>query len=271
MDGPNPDRCRGAGIFPGVGAMYNGQFLKGFIHVAIFAVLVSAAGHFGLFGLFIAAWVLYQIFEAYHTARARRDGEPLPDPLGLNELAGWFHPGMQSEFRRNHGAAAAGFPAAGGPAVGQGAAQVPPASGFAPSGGYAPPYSAPHQNPYQSGYQAPPFTGYPPAGGYPAGFVPPEPGAGFPGGYPPVPPVPWRRREPIAAIVLIALGVLFLLGQWDWLSGRLFAYALPVLLIGLGVWLIIRRMQDSGAPRSGADDAAGARRKQRAMAYAHRS
>lgn len=246
MDGPNPVVAALLGILPGVGAMYNGQFLKGFIHVAIFAALVSATGHFGLFGLFIAAWVIYQVFEAYHTARARRDGEPLPDPLGLNELAGWFHTGVQSEFRRSQGAAA--DPAAGGPAAGPSATQAPPASGFAPSGGFAPPYSMPGQNPYQGGYQPPPFAGYPPAGGYPpgGGYA-----AGYQGGYPPVPPAPpahWRRREPLAAILLIALGVMFLLGQWDWISGRLFEYGWPVLLIGLGLWLIIRRMQDVPHP-----------------------
>jgi hypothetical protein len=61
---------------------------------------------------------------------------------------------------------------------------------------------------------------------------------------PPVPPVPpayWRRKEPIGAIVLIALGLLFLLGQLDIFNGRLFEFAWPVMLIGLGVWLVIRR------------------------------
>jgi hypothetical protein len=65
---------------------------------------------------------------------------------------------------------------------------------------------------------------------------------------PPMPPVPltgWRRKEPIGAIVLIGLGVLFLLGQLDIFSDRIFAYFWPVLLIGLGVWLIIRRLGDS--------------------------
>ena len=66
--------------------MYNGQFVKGLIHVAIFAVLVSAAHLYGVFGFFIAVWIFYQAFEAYHTAKARRDGQPLPDPLGLNEV-----------------------------------------------------------------------------------------------------------------------------------------------------------------------------------------
>jgi hypothetical protein len=53
-----------------------------------------------------------------------------------------------------------------------------------------------------------------------------------------VPPViPWQRKEPVGAIVLIALGLLFLVGQMK--------YAFPLLLIGLGVWLIVRRIGDS--------------------------
>ena len=90
---PSPGLAAFLGLIPGVGAMYNGQFIKGLVHVFIFAVLVSAAHVYGIFGLFIAGWVCYQVFEAYHTAKARRDGEPLPDPLGLNEIGNWFTSG----------------------------------------------------------------------------------------------------------------------------------------------------------------------------------
>ena len=66
---------------------------------------------------------------------------------------------------------------------------------------------------------------------------------------PPVPPVYWRRKEPIGAIVLIGLGLLFLLGQMDFFSGRLFEYTWPLMLIALGVWLMIRRAGDGqGGP-----------------------
>src|SRR5271155_626621 len=66
--GPNPSVAAVLGLIPGVGAMYNGQFFKGFIHVIVFVVLVNVTHHYGIFGLFIGAWVLYQSFEAYHTA-----------------------------------------------------------------------------------------------------------------------------------------------------------------------------------------------------------
>ena len=42
-------------------------------------------------------------------------------------------------------------------------------------------------------------------------------------------------------MILIGLGLLFLLGQMDIFSDRMFEYAWPLLLIGLGVWLMIRR------------------------------
>ena len=211
--GPNPVVAAVLGLIPGVGAMYNGQFLKGFIHVIVFAFLVSMSHVVGVFGILIAAWVIYQVFDAYHTARARRDGEPLPDPLGLNELTqNWLNPGRPP------------YPGQPGATPSQGPANQPPGQAspvYPPAGSY--------QTPYQAPYQQPPYQ--PPY----AGPIPP----------PPVPPLQWRRREPIAAIVLIALGVLFLLNQFDIFSGRLLEFTWPVVLIALGAWLIVRRLHDS--------------------------
>jgi TM2 domain-containing membrane protein YozV len=238
---PNPGIAAVLGLIPGVGAMYNGQFFKGLIHVVIFAVLISMAHYYGIFGIFIAAWVFYQSFEAYHTAKARRDGDPVPDPLGLNEVGNWLQMGFQTEFRHT----APPPPPPPGAAPGQ-----PPAAG--------PAYQAPQPNPYRSGYQPPypppaspywPYGGVPPAAGFMPGS-PPPPASGFAPGppMPPIPPVPpmhCGRKEPIAAFILIALGVLFLLGQF---SGRVMAYAWPVVLIALGAWLIVRRMQGPPVP-----------------------
>ena len=75
------------GFIPGVGAMYNGEYAKGFVHVLIFATLIWMAAHVnGIFGLGIAAFVIYMPIEAYQTARARQMGLPAPDPLGFNRL-----------------------------------------------------------------------------------------------------------------------------------------------------------------------------------------
>jgi TM2 domain-containing membrane protein YozV len=207
--GPKPAAAAVLGLFPGVGAMYNGQFIKGFIHVAIFVVLVSISNHFGVTGILVAAWIIYQSFEAYHTAKAIRDGQPLPDPLGLNEVGAWFNPGVRQRYPGQPGVPAAA------------ANPGPPAQDAAghATAGYQPPFAAQYQAPYP---QVP--------------FAPPVP---------PVPPLYWRRREPVGALVLIALGVLFLLGQLDIFQGRLIEYSWPVLLIALGVWLIVRRLTDS--------------------------
>jgi hypothetical protein len=75
------------GFIPGVGAMYNGEYAKGFIHVLIFATLIWAANNVNeLFGLAIAAFILYMPIEAYQTAKARVLGLQPPDPFGFNNL-----------------------------------------------------------------------------------------------------------------------------------------------------------------------------------------
>jgi ABC-type nickel/cobalt efflux system permease component RcnA len=45
--------------------------------------------------------------------------------------------------------------------------------------------------------------------------------------------------------VLIALGVLFLLDQLEIFQGRFMEFVWPLLLIALGVWLIVRRIEES--------------------------
>jgi TM2 domain-containing membrane protein YozV len=82
------------GFIPGVGAMYNGQFIKGLIHVGVFATLVAMQtmdipdGLHAFLGLGIAFWVFYQVFDAYKTAKARLYGLPMPDPFGIERTFG---------------------------------------------------------------------------------------------------------------------------------------------------------------------------------------
>jgi hypothetical protein len=242
---PNPAAAAVLGLIPGVGAMYNGQLFKGLIHVVIFVVLVSLADHYGVFGFFIAAWVLYQSFEAFHTAKARRDGLPLPDPFGLNELGSWLNLGGRGTTHPSGTGYAAPPPPppppGAGPVAGSGVAGTEPIysapyTGTAGTGGgYIPPYPPyPPQPPYGE-----PFPGAYPPGSYPPGAYPP-------GVIPPIPPDPtmpcsWRRREPVWAVVLIGLGVIFLLNSLGFVR-HFTHYAWPLLLIGLGVWLFVRRM-----------------------------
>jgi hypothetical protein len=68
------------GFIPGVGAIYNGQYSKGLIHVVIVGMMISlmSSGSLGglepLMGFLIAGFWAYMCFEAYHTARQRRAG-----------------------------------------------------------------------------------------------------------------------------------------------------------------------------------------------------
>jgi hypothetical protein len=82
------------------------------------------------------------------------------------------------------------------------------------------------------------------AAGYTQGYVPT---AGQP--YPPPPPFPPQyvpsqyggRDIPTGAIVLIGLGILFLFGSLGLLHHDWIAHAWPLLIIGLGIWIIVRR------------------------------
>jgi hypothetical protein len=81
------------GMIPGVGAIYNGQYAKGLVHAVVFGVLVSiadAAHHSGefVFGMMAFSWWAYMVFEAYHTARKRRFGEPVDEYSSILNLRG---------------------------------------------------------------------------------------------------------------------------------------------------------------------------------------
>ncbi len=84
--GASPGLAFVLGLIPGVGAIYNGQYVKGLIHVVILGILISivssgsASGGFEpLFGMLIAVWWFYMAFEAYHTARKRQMGQPVDE------------------------------------------------------------------------------------------------------------------------------------------------------------------------------------------------
>jgi hypothetical protein len=222
------------GFIPGVGAMYNGQFVKALAHVLIFAVFVSLADKSSVFGLMVAAWIFYQVFDAAQTARARRDGLPLPNPFGLNDL------GSRLGITNAPPAApyGSGFPPP----------PPPPAAGTW-AGASAPAADA---NPGEaSGWN--PVT--PPPGYAAPGYVAPPSAPGMPVD-PGIPLVPERNNHPVGAIVLIAIGVILLmqtLGVFDteWI-GRTW----PILLIGIGGWLLYRRARD---PKNNGDNTGGRR------------
>lgn len=81
---PNPDVSPGIafvlGFIPGVGAIYNGQYAKGLVHVIIIGLMISilsngaASGMEPLMGLLLAGFWMYMPFEAMHTAKKRHMG-----------------------------------------------------------------------------------------------------------------------------------------------------------------------------------------------------
>jgi TM2 domain-containing membrane protein YozV len=253
------------GFIPGVGAMYNGQFAKGVVHLIIFAVIVSLCNINGIFGLFIAGWIFYMVFEAYHTAVARRDGLPLPNAFGFNDI------GERMGFPRTWPAAA---PRSTAPTQQQPTPPQPQQPPYTPTAGpaYTPVSQVPvNQVPVGT---APDWVGYVP----PSVFATPPPAPDYAApmadtmaaniraqamrdaGYQPpyaetytgtsyatsstsaLPLDPAARRFPVGAIWLIGLGVLILLANLlpDWqISERWWP---PVLLAGLAVWTFTRRL-----------------------------
>lgn len=95
---PNPGVSPGLafllGMIPGVGAIYNGQYAKGLVHVVILGLAISilssdsAGGLEPLFGMLLTVFWFYMAFEAYHTARKRMLGEPVDEFSSLIELKG---------------------------------------------------------------------------------------------------------------------------------------------------------------------------------------
>lgn len=251
---PNPGLATLLGFIPGVGAMYNGQFAKGIAHVVIFAVLVSLSDHVnGIFGLLVAGWVFYMVFDAYQTARARRDGLVAPDPFGLNNIGEKFGIGTGPNW--------SDFTAR--PASGSSAAPPNSPAAGAPYA-YREPYAQPAENPEPGGNRTP--DNYPPtvppyggqeayaASGYGYTGVPPyapaQQYAGQPLGYgaaymPPVPPMPplpaTQSTLPTGAIWLIGFGVFALLGT---LSHRFYwsdRFLDGAIVAGIGIVLLVTR------------------------------
>jgi hypothetical protein len=81
--GPSPGVALALGFIPGLGAVYNGEYIKALIHVLVFGGLIAAqtsdipASYHVFLGLAIGCFYLYMPIEAYRVARAREAGGPL--------------------------------------------------------------------------------------------------------------------------------------------------------------------------------------------------
>jgi hypothetical protein len=77
------------GLIPGVGAIYNGEFMRAAIHVLIVGTLITIGDSLrgpgqGLISLATMAFWFYMAFEAYYTAKKRQlslDGVELETPI----------------------------------------------------------------------------------------------------------------------------------------------------------------------------------------------
>jgi len=85
--GGNPGVAFFLGLFPGLGAVYNGEYNKALIHIVVFAaMIVGLNGDMGdgadvALSFLLAGFVLYMAFDAMRIAKARRLGENPTDPL----------------------------------------------------------------------------------------------------------------------------------------------------------------------------------------------
>lgn len=77
------------GFIPGLGAVYNGEYVKALIHVCIFGGIIAGlnsdipGGWDALLGIALACFYFYMPVEAYRVAKARELGQPVPEPFPL--------------------------------------------------------------------------------------------------------------------------------------------------------------------------------------------
>ena len=256
--GPNPGLATWLGFIPGVGAMYNEQYAKGVVHLIVFVILVALSADVnGLFGIFIGGWEFYMAIEAHHTAKALREGLPLPNPFGLNDIGerlgfgkAWpGHPSVASaagDAARAAAHAASGAtqdaaayaaqaaaerarkaPYNAGPGFAETENPVPPGAAWTQPGGSGQPAAAPPE--WATNYGVPPTmpTGLP--------FVPVDPAVTGTVG-----------RFPVGAVWLIGLGCVFLLATTGLFEGFRTNALIGLGLMGLGIWVFLRRLGESG-------------------------
>ena len=75
------------GLFPGLGAVYNGEYNKALIHIVVFAAMIFGLtselsdGAIVALSLLMAGFVIYMAFDAMRTAEAKNAGDKPADPL----------------------------------------------------------------------------------------------------------------------------------------------------------------------------------------------
>jgi hypothetical protein len=83
----NPGVAFALGFFPGLGAVYNGEYNKALIHIVVFAAMIvglsSDIGDSGevTLSLLMAGFIFYMAFDAMRVAKERNAGQSTIDPL----------------------------------------------------------------------------------------------------------------------------------------------------------------------------------------------
>ncbi len=92
--GPNPTLAAILAFIPGVGAIYNGEYMKALMFILIFGGTISlmdsraARGFEPMFGLFMAAFYFFMIVDSYKSAKAQAGSQAAP------ATNAWEFPGM---------------------------------------------------------------------------------------------------------------------------------------------------------------------------------
>lgn len=82
-----PGTALALGFIPGLGAVYNGEYVKALVHVLIFGGIIALlnqdlpTGLYWLFGMTLGCFFFYMPIEAYRTAKARSEGSTEPASL----------------------------------------------------------------------------------------------------------------------------------------------------------------------------------------------
>ena len=84
----NPGIACLLGFIPGLGAVYNGEYLKALIHVLVFGGLIAAlnadwpnSGFYAFLGIGLGCFYCYMPIDSFRVAKARKLGQPEPGLL----------------------------------------------------------------------------------------------------------------------------------------------------------------------------------------------
>jgi hypothetical protein len=80
----HPGLALALGFIPGLGAVYNGEYIKALVHVMIFGGIIALLNtnlpdaYNAFLGIALGCFYFYMPIEAYRVAKARQLGEPQP-------------------------------------------------------------------------------------------------------------------------------------------------------------------------------------------------